>query len=367
MKQVKKIFVAGLVVVLLFLSGCSQTDREELVEIEKLIPVVKTFAISQPSLTPQWRLTGVVSARFQPSLSFRVNGKIIARSINEGDLVAANQILLQLDPTDYELALKIISANIRATTAEINQAKLALQRQKELLTRNLISQQNIDQSSSQLTVLQERLKAQILQEKQAKNQLNYTLLQAPAQGKILAMQSQVGEVVRAGEPVVSMVLSGNREITVQVPESRLTDLPQQAQVVIYGSSHFYLVQLRHLAKKADSLSRTWTANYEFIAVNHQENKPFNSLALGKTATLIFETDDKYIKVPNTALYDQGDFVSVWQVIDGKVYRFPVKVIQLSERWAWIDAVEGDFSAVESIVSLGVDRLNDGQAVRESAE
>jgi len=343
------------------LTGCNDQSSEAPVSIA---PVVKTVSLSELSAQPQWHLTGTIAARFTSNLAFRVNGKITERLINSGDQVKAGQVLFKLDPTDYQLALNVTSANIRATQSEIQNAKLELERFKKMVERSLISQQSVDQAESNLTVLEERLKSQRLQQEQAQNQLQYTQLKSPGLGKILTVEAEQGEVITMGMPVATIAFTGSREVIVQVPENRISDLPDRASVRIYGSDSVYPVVLRERAGEADPQSRTWTARYEFKVDDPTLQADLNGLSLGQTATVVFDSVGSLIRVPNTALYEQGDFASLWQVSNGQVSRVPVKVKTLSERWAW---VEGDFSNVSTIVSLGVHQLNEGQAVRESAE
>ena len=344
------------------LSGCGDEFAEE--AAPKIAPVVKTVELSNLSGQPQWSLTGTITARYTSELAFRVGGKIIERLVSSGDEVTAGQTLFKLDPTDFTLALNVTLANIRATKSEINNAQLELVRFKALLKRDLIPQQTVDQAQSSLTVLQERLKSQLLQEQQARNQLEYTFLKSPGLGSILSVQAEQGEVVTAGQPLAMMARAGSREVMVQVPESRISQLPATAHVKLYGSATLYRVLLRERAGKADSQSRTWTARYEFQTDYKTDQRALDRLNLGQTATVVFATSGSQLRIPNTALYEHGDFTSIWQVKAGFVSRVPVKVKALSERWTW---VEGDFSQVSTIVTLGVHQLNEGQAVRESAE
>jgi len=356
-------FALGLLVtgfVTSLLSGCNDKTQQP----EKVVPVVKTMAIDSASSQPTWSLVGTVSARYQSNLAFRVSGKIEQRLVNVGDTVKPGQVLYKLDPTDYQLAVNVAVANVHSTESEIKNAQTELSRYQSLFKRNLSSQQVIDQSQTQLTVLKERLKAQKLQEKQAQNQLQYTTLKSPGLGKILAVMAEEGEVVSAGKPVASLALNGSREVNVSIPENRLPGLPKTAQAKIYGVDHSYPVKLREVSGQADPASRTWQAKFAFELDNKTSQKELDSLNLGQTAKLVFASDHSLIKVPNTALYEQADFVSIWQVKEGKVHRIKVKVKSLSDRWAWI---EGEFSGVNTIVTLGVHLLNEGEAVRESAE
>lgn len=351
--------VASLVLGFL-LSGC-QNDKAPPAEVT---PVVKTIAINSATQQPAWSLTGTLSARYQTNLAFRVNGKIKQRNVNAGDTVKPGQVLFALDATDYQLAANIATANIRSTESEINNAQLELQRYQQMLDRNLISQQTIDQAQTQLTVLQERLKAQKLQQQQAQNQLEYTRLISPGLGKVLTIQAEEGEVVGAGQTLASVALHGSREVTVAVPENRLPGLPKQAKAYIFGLNKEYQVELREIAGQADAASKTWKASYAFKSAEPSAELALNDLNLGQTVKVVFESNTALIRIPNTALYEQADFASIWQVKDGKVHRVPVKIKSLSDRWAW---VEGDFANIQSIVSLGVHRLNEGQLVKESAE
>lgn len=345
----------------LLLSGCSDKVEES---ATLLAPVVKTMTIEELTDQPQWKLTGTIDARYASNLTFRVSGEITKRLVNSGDMVKADQLLFTLDPNDYQLALQVVTANIRATQAEIKNTQLDLGRFKKMLDRELISQQTVDQAESKLAILDAQLKSQQLQEDQARNQLDYTKLTSPGVGKILSVQAEQGEVVAPGTPIATIALSGSREVVVQVPENRLAQLPETGTVQIYGSDKTYPVALRERSAEANSQSRTWTARYQFKTDDPAIQTELDELSLGQTATVLFDSKESLIRVPNNALYEQGDFASLWQVKAGAVSRVPVKVKTLSERWAW---VEGDFSQVTTVVTLGVHQLNEGQTVRESAE
>lgn len=359
--------LTGVVILSVLLTGCQKPPAES----PPIVPVVKTMALSSAMQQQKWQLTGTVTARYLPELAFQVNGKILQRNINLGDTVTANQVLYRLDPRDFELARDVAMANVKATQSDIEFALSELSRLKKLIKRHLTSQQAVDQAKNQVTVLEAKLDALRLQAQQAQNQLNYTVLKSPGLGKVLSIQAEAGEVVTAGQAVASVALAGHREVTVQIPEGRLQNLPEKADVSVSGSTQLFTASLRELAIQADPLSRTWKARYtlqpavEDVAINALS--AIDSLSLGQTAKLTFTESSNLVKVPNSALYEQGDFVSVWIVKQGKVYRKAIKVSSLSESSAWISAVDGDFSEVDSIVTLGVHLLSEGQAVRESAE
>jgi multidrug efflux system membrane fusion protein len=350
------------------LSACQDDNAEP----SPIIPVVKTLVLgTQTQTQSSWSLMGTLSARYTSEIAFQINGKVQERLVNASDTVTKNQVLYRLDPRDFELARDVAKANVKATESDVEFALSELSRLKKLIKRNLTSQQAVDQAKNQVTVLEATLAALRLQAQQAQNQLNYTVLKSPGLGRVVSIQTEAGEVITAGQAVATVAMAGDREVIVQVPEGRLQGLPETASVKLSGSDELFTAKLRELAIKADPLSRTWEARYtlqsavEDVAMNGTAT--LDSLSLGQTAKLTFAEPSSLIEVPISALYEQGDFVSVWILKQGKVYRKPVKVSSLSETSAWVKAVDGDFSKVKSIVTLGVHLLSEGQMVRESAQ
>src|SRR5438067_2853925 len=73
--------------------------------------------------------TGVVRARYETDLAFRVGAKITTRHVEVGQRVAAGAVLFRLDPTDYRLAVKAAEADLTAAEAEVVQATAEYDRQ----------------------------------------------------------------------------------------------------------------------------------------------------------------------------------------------------------------------------------------------
>lgn len=360
--------IKGMVLTTLVLNlhGCEEPTSQA---VDKLVPVVKTMQVQSQANAALPTLSGIVVARYSPDMAFRVSGKVVQRFVNVGDVVAANAPLMRLDPQDYQLALQVAVANIKATQSELGLANSEYSRLKTLFKRNLVSQQAVEQAQSQVSVLESHLKSQRLQEQQAQNQLNYTTLSSPGLANVVAVNAEPGTVVSVGQTVVRLALQGYHEVAVQVPESRLKELPKTAKVTLYGQTQVYDAQLRELATVANPLSRTWEARFSLSALNEAQA---SLLSLGQTATLHFDSviqssaSQSTLQVPSTALYEQGDFSSIWVVQDGHVTRKAVKVQALSAESAWISPLEGDFKGVNSIVILGVHLLTEGQAVKEQA-
>jgi len=321
-------------------------------------PLVRTAPVEMVNATT-WSLTGTVQARFSSELAFRVGGKILERPVTVGDRVDAGQVLFVLDDADLRLAVTAAEAAVRAASARSRNAEQEAQRLAALLPKQAISRQEYDRAQTLAEQAREDLKSAQSQLRQVRNQLDYALLRADADGVVVSLPAEPGQVVAVGQTVAVIAKEGPREVEVLIPEERLGQVTPKATATRYGRSETAQATLRELASSADPLTRSWPARYVL-------ETPLDEAPLGATVVLHFDDEDQAVKrVPISALIEQGETPAVWVVQseggNTRVHRHPVQVLQLGAERALIEA---DLPAGARIVSLGVNQLVDGQAVRE---
>src|SRR4051794_37437553 len=94
---------------------------------------VRAIAVERRAEGETVSLTGQIRAKDQASLAFRLDGRMIERRVNVGDVLKAGQAIARLDPQNQENALRSAQANLSALEAALTQARLAFGRQQELL------------------------------------------------------------------------------------------------------------------------------------------------------------------------------------------------------------------------------------------
>ena len=94
--------------------------------------------------------TGIVEARVQSDLGFRVAGKILERSVDVGQRVQKGQPLMRLDPEDLRLSAAAQQANVEAARAKYTQAKADETRSGMLVKSGVISPREYDQDRAAL-------------------------------------------------------------------------------------------------------------------------------------------------------------------------------------------------------------------------
>src|SRR5437879_10452668 len=94
--------------------------------------------------------TGIVEARVQSDLGFRVVGKILERSVNMGQRVQKGQVLMRLDDVDLKLSLAAQQANVEAARAKYTQTKADEARFAVLVETRAVSRTEYDQARAAL-------------------------------------------------------------------------------------------------------------------------------------------------------------------------------------------------------------------------
>ena len=303
------------------------------------------------------QFAGEVRARHEVALAFRVNGKLAMRSVEVGDTVKAGQVLAQLDPADLRQSQQGTEADLAAVAAELRLARLDVERTRTLQASGFVSRSALDSKDTVLRAAEEKHSAAHSRATLARNQSSYAVLRADAAGVIAQVLADPGQVVAAGQPVVRLAHSGEKEVAISVAEGRITEFALGRPVrlrfwALPGQS--FAGRVREIAPQAEALTRTFA-----VRVSLTEAAP--GVRLGMSAEVGLETGAgaTSIRLPATAVFQKGRQPAVWVLKDGKVALRAVEVGQWRE-----DAVEirAGLKEGETIVSAGANKLVEGEAV-----
>lgn len=301
-------------------------------------------------------LTGTVHAGIESEPGFRVAGAIAEQLVDRGQNVHKGQPLLRLDPQNLELAAR--AADSRAKAAEALALQAAAEEQRE---RGLVDSDGVSRSAYEAAVAASQSAAENWKTAQdaardAALTLSYATLRADADGTVLDILAQPGQVIAAGTAVIRFARSGTREIVVSIPESEFDSIPKSGSAQRYGSVDTIKVTLQEVAGVADPVTRTYQARYRLPP--QAESAPLGStytihLALSAPAAL---------SVPSAAVYDSGKGTGVWIIGSDHAAHFqPVTVIGLRDSDTLIQS--SMITRQTLIVSTGAHLVRDGELVR----
>jgi RND family efflux transporter MFP subunit len=314
------------------------------------------IAVAKPAMASERTFTGVISARVQSNLGFRVPGKVIERFVDAGQDVRAGQPLMRLDQKDLDLALTAKENAVAAARALAVQAKADEARYRQLTAAGWVAKQRYDQAKAAFDSATAQLAAAEAQADVARNEAGYSLLLADADGTVVETLAEPGQVVAAGQTVVKLAHAGPREATVNLPETVRPAIGSPALARVYGSASVPSpARLRQLSDAADAASRTYEARY--VLDGEASLAP-----LGATVTVTLSTGETTdtVEVPLGALYDNGQSSGVW-VVDPHSSSVSLRAVQvrgLAEESAVVTGVKSG----ERIVALGAHLLHQGERV-----
>lgn len=344
------VFIAAI-----FLTGCNSDQNVP----EIIRPAIATQPVPLSSLAIE-TYSGDVRARYETTLGFRIGGKIASRRVDNGVRVKKGEVLATLEPEDLSLALVSAQAALAAAEADVNLADAELERHRHLLEKNYISKALFETRANQQKAAKARLDQAQAQVEVARNQIQYTRLLADADGVITAVQAEVGQVVAAGVPVVSLAHSGAMEVEIAIPESRYADFKPGRSLILAlwsESGKRYSGKIREVASEADSITRTYVVRAAF-------DDPDPSVQLGMTAQVFF-TDTHTpaaALIPLSAIHEKAGKPAVW-VIDPISHKVNLREVQIDKfREDGVSIVSG-VTPNDWIVAAGVHKLVAEQVIK----
>ena len=324
---------------------------------ERVAPVVRTMTVGASATNDTVTYPGEVRGKYESKLAFQVAGKIIRRDVNLGDRVSAGQVLMEIDPKDV---IEKVRAAEAAYTAADTQARLASDnyaRYESLHSQGAVSTMVRDQYRTQYEASAATLNQAAANLTAAENQMSYTTLVADHDGSIASISGEVGQVVAAGSPVVTMVQDEGREIEIHVPENHIGSIypGENAKVTFWALSNVTAMgRVTDISSMADSVTRTYTVR---VAVDD-----FPAAArLGMTAKVEFKGKGSMgILLPQSAIYQRGDKPKVWVVTDGKVH---LKEVVTAGYDGDNVKITSGLSDGDVVVTGGINQLSEGEDVR----
>ena len=304
------------------------------------------------------QFAGVVRARYETPLAFRIGGKLATRAVEVGQRVVAGQVLAELDADDVDLQVAAMRAQLVAAQADLQLAVAERDRYQAMVERQLVSASQYEARQAQADAASARVDQIRAQLAVTRNQAGYSALKADHAGVVTAIHAEVGQVLAAGQSVLSLAREDELEVVISVPERSRTlfSAGDDAAVELWAQEGTRVPgRVREIAPEADPLSRTYAARVSFDTDDA-------AAWLGQSARVYFlRAGGSALSVPLSALHADEGRPALW-VVDpatGTVSLRPVEIGPYGEdRVPVLAGIEPD----DWIVTAGVHLLREGQAI-----
>jgi len=357
----KKIYYGLATCVLLAASvvGVMVKGQSKAAPIIEEVSLVRTAVIGVAGAAPSYTYSGEVKGRFESQLSFQVGGKILKRYVQLGSSVNAGDRLMEIDAKDVKQTVNSNSAQVYSAESQLRLAENNLNRYQKLYEGGAISEAQLDQYHSAYDAAVASLRQASAQSAQGSNQLDYSVLYADKAGVISSITAEAGQVVAAGQAVITIVQDGEREVEINIPENRIDELRKTGPLkVTFWALPTVSVDavIREISPMADKVSRTYKVRVSLI-------NPPQEVKLGMTSTVtVANMGNQQVAayIPLAAIYQQGDTPGVWVVSNESV---TLRVIKIGAFGDGKVQVLAGLQNGDIIVTAGVHKLKEGQKVR----
>lgn len=330
------------------------------------VRAVRTMVLADGGSSLQREFSADIRARTESRLSFRVGGKVTQRAVDLGQRVKAGQLLAQVDPQDLRLGADAAKAALSAAEAQAGQASADLARFKELRSQGFISEAELERHTTAERAAQASLRQARAQAGVQLNQAGYASLTAGAAGVITSVEVEPGQVVGAGQPVLTLAQDGPRDVVFAVPEDMgpavraLIGKPAGIQVRRWGTTDWASAKVREVAGATDSLTRTLQVKADIGELQAE---------LGQTAAVLVRTPTRVkggIQLPLHALAQREGRSVVW-VLDGQTMTVKPQPVVTGDVVGNVVLVADGLKPGQEVVTAGVHVLNPGQKVKRYVE
>jgi RND family efflux transporter MFP subunit len=305
--------IALVTVVVLSVSGAKKQNAEKL-ETERILAQkneprpVRFEAVNAVPLKQEHSYPGTVKASEESALSFRIGGPLIEVNVLEGRPVKKGDLLMQIDPRDFQDRIQSLEAQLAGATALLQNAHQDYDRIARLFEQKVVPQSDMDSALSARDAADatgKNLKAEL---QIARHALEDTSLIAPYDGTVSSQLVENHEMINAGQVVLQYQNIQTLEVRVSVPENEIVTRPMngnQTALVSFPSlpEKAFTARLKEWSSRADPMTRTYAVTFEFQCPEHLRILPGMSARIAWTDNADTQT---VLTVPSSALSTDND-------------------------------------------------------------
>ncbi|MDQ0457902.1 efflux RND transporter periplasmic adaptor subunit [Rhizobium paknamense] len=339
------------------LAGCSEDQPAQ-----KAVRPIKWVEAQVQPLGETVVQTGEVKPRFETALSFRIDGQMTMR-VENGTPVKAGDLLASIDKTPSRNNLRTAQAELETAKAGLELAEATARRNRDLFANNIVSRAQLQEAEANLQSARSRLDQATTALSNAEETLSYTDIKAPRDGIISAVGANEGQVVQAGQMVVTLISSQERDAVFDVPEKLLAAKTQAPPVdvrLISDPGVKASGTVREITPSADPITRTFRVK---VALGEGGARmPFGAAVIGSMVL----APKMLVKLPASALTNADGKTAVF-VFDRAKSRLAYRPVTLERFDEQTLLVSDGLAAGDIVATAGVSKLRDGEEVSLEGE
>lgn len=362
--------------VLLMLPACKENSGQN--NMEPQIPVVGAVRLEPQNVPLSFEFSARAQGSKETEVRARVGGILLKRNYVEGSAVKEGDILFEIDPDQYQVALDRAEANMAQVEANLKNAEIDWARKEKLAKDRIVSEKALDDARAAL----DSYKASYMQAKAevnaAKLNLDYTKVKAPISG-ITSMEAQSeGSLIGANGMLTTITQLDPIYVIFSASENEILSLSNMVERGLirnpYNKSEIFA-----LVKFSDGSTYNKEGKINFINPSIDEStgtiklravfeNPEQRLRPGQFLRLAMEglTRINALLVPQEAVMQSGAGSYVYRInAEGKVESVSVQTGLVAPDGSWI--IDEGLSPGDIVVTTGLMKIRPGMSVKAQLE
>lgn len=265
----------------------------------------------------------------------------VGAEVKQGDL------LMQIDPADYRLALQQAEAGLATSKAQKAQADVRLQRARKLIEGNYLSADDLLARETEAQVASSQILLQEALVAIARRNLEKCRIVAPFNGVVSRRMGQVGSYVSLGTPLLEFSETDRFELNAEIPDELADSLSHAEKIEFHSRNETWPVELLRLSPVIETERRSRAARFRFIAT---------APAIGRSGEVFWRVSRGLL--PANLLLQRNGLLGIFLAENGKARFTPLPNAQEGR------PVPVQLPLDAKIVVTGRDRLQDGDLIKQ---
>ncbi|HEX5122898.1 MAG TPA: efflux RND transporter periplasmic adaptor subunit [Rhodanobacteraceae bacterium] len=274
---------------------------------------------------------GVVEAIHQATLSAQTAGRVVELPYDVNDYVEAGAVVARFTDVEQGAGRNRAKATLASAKATYDEAEANYKRVAEVYARRLVSKAALDQALASRDAAKAAFDSAGEGVREASQQLDYTVIRAPFAGYVTKRHVEIGESVRAGQPLIAAVSLAELRVDVDVPQSAVDAIRRfdAADVLADAGARRIAATRITVFPYADPTTHTFHVRLDLPAEK-------GGLYPGMTVKAAFAIGDAArLLLPDTALIRRGEVSAAYVVADDR----SLKLAQLRVGHRFGDRIE----------------------------